>query len=291
MNELTPLIDADILLYEVGSVGEYTNETTGEREYRTFDWVSDLLDRKIQDICMGATGNPRARPKLYLTGNAKYWKKQYIPNFREGIAKAKEYKGTRKADKPFHYYNIYHYLISAYDTTVSNGCEADDLICIEQSKQPNSTIICTRDKDLRMCEGWHYGWECGLQAEFGPYYYDNLGEINLVRKFNKAGKCTSSKIVGGGFAFFCSQLLTGDNVDNIGGLVKSGPVGTYKLLSGAGSEQEYLSLVKQSYREQIGDETWLEVLQEQADLLWIGRAFNEDGSVKRYVIDGSLLQG
>lgn len=274
------LVDADIFLYELGSVGEYLNER-GEKVYRDFDWVAELLHNKVESICKDAGAGKR--PRLFLTGNERYWGDEYIPNFRESVAVSKDYKGTRKLDKPFHYYNLYHYIISAYDTTVSNGCEADDLICIEQNKQPDTTVVCTRDKDLRMSPGWHYGWECGLQPEFGPHYYSSVGEIKLERKFNKHGKCTSSKIVGGGFAFFASQLLTGDTVDNIGGLAGWGAVTAHKLLDGAGTEDEYLSLVKQSYREQVG-EGWLEALQEQADLLWICRERNEDGSLKRFIM-------
>lgn len=281
MTDRIALIDSDILLYEIGAVGEYIDER-GEKAYRDFDFVANILHDKVDSICKaaGATGSPR----LFLTGNERYWGARYIPNFRESIAVSKDYKGTRKADKPFHYYNLYHYIISTYDTVVSNGCEADDLICIEHYSKPDSTIICTRDKDLRMCPGLHYGWECGLQAEFGPHYYSPVGQIELKRKFDKNGKCTSSKIVGGGFAFFASQLLTGDTVDNIGGLGNFGPVKAYKLLSGAGTEDEYLSVVKQSYREQVG-EGWLEALQEQANLLWICRERNEDGSLKGYIIN------
>lgn len=272
-------------LYEIGAVGQYIDEETDETIYRDFDWVAETLHNRVEEICtaVGAT----TKPRLYLTGNQRYWGESYVPNFREAFATKKQYKGTRKQDKPFHYYNLYHYIISTFDTIISNGCEADDLIGIEQysRRAKNDTIICTRDKDLRMVPGWHYGWECGRQAEFGPKYYDNTGEIELVRKFDRHGKCTSSKIVGGGYAFFASQLLTGDVVDNIGGLVRAGPVKAYNLLSECRGEEDYLSVVKQSYREQIGEEGWLEALQEQAHLLYIARELNEDGSLKRYVIN------
>ena len=279
---MQPLIDADIFLYEVGSVGQYVDETTGDIVYRDFEWVAELLHSKVDEICksVGATSEPR----LFLTGNEKYWGDKYVPNFRESIAVSKKYKGTRRQDKPFHYYNLYHYIISSFDTTVSNGCEADDLIGIEQFSRRNDgeTIICTRDKDIRMVPGAHYGWECGKQAEFGPHYYTDEGEIELVRKYDRHGKCTSSKIVGGGKAFFFAQLLTGDVVDNIGGLVRTGPIKAYDLLSECRTEDDYLSVVKQSYRTQVGEEGWLEALKEQADLLWISRERNEDGSLVGY---------
>lgn len=272
-------------MYEIGAVGQFKDETTDELVYRDFEWVAEVLHGKVEEICnnVGAT----KPPKLFLTGNERYWGPgTYTPNFREAVAKQKVYKGSRKNDKPFHYYNLYHYITSTFDTTISNGCEADDLLGIEQVSRGSgdSTIICTRDKDLRMVPGWHYGWECGRQPEFDPYYYSDLGEIELVRKYDRNGKPTSSKIVGGGKAFFFAQLLTGDVVDNIGGLVRTGPVAAYNLLSECRNEDDYLSVVKQSYRSKVGEENWLEALQEQADLLWIGRELNEDGSMKRYII-------
>ncbi len=218
-------------------------------------------------------------PKLYLTGPSWYWKDKYKPNFREALAVSKDYKGTRKNEKPFHYKNLFYYIATSFDTTVANGCEADDLICIEQTSRLDKldTIICTRDKDLRMCEGWHYGWECGLQPEFGPHYYNKLGEISLVK--TKSG----NKLVGGGKAFFFAQLLTGDTVDNIGGLDKTGPVKAYKLLNGATSEGEYYNIVKHAYQDYWG-ELWREKLQEQANLLWIAQGRKFDGSLVHYEI-------
>ena len=283
---MQPLLDADIFLYEIGAVGQYKDDD-GETVYRSFDWVQETLHNKVEEICnnVGAT----KAPKLFLTGNERYWgTDNYKPNFREAAATQKVYKGTRSKEKPFHYYNLYSYITSAFDTTVSNGYEADDLLCAEQFSRlgtSDETIICTRDKDLRMCPGWHYGWECGKQPEFGPHYYDELGEISLERKYNSAGKCVSSSIKGGGKAFFFAQLLTGDVVDNIGGLVKTGPVNTYNLLSECRTEEDYLSAVKRSYRDKLGEENWLEALKEQVNLLWIRREWNEDGSLKGYEMD------
>lgn len=286
---MQPLIDADVLRYEVGAVGEYVEN--GEKVYRDFDWVRATFDGKIKDICeaVGAT----QPPILYLTGdpslNAKLNKRRtregldpiaFVPNFRTAIAEGKPYKGTRKGEKPFHYGNLTAYILSEYNTVVSNGCEADDLICIEQYARlaTEDTIICTRDKDLRQCEGWHYGWECGKQPEFGPHKYDGLGTIQLVK--GKSG----NKITGGGFAFFCAQLLVGDVVDNIGGLHRIGPITAYKMLKDCTTQEAYLEAVKKAYREKWGD-GWAIVAQEQCDLLWMIRELNEDGSYKRFMID------
>lgn len=84
------------------------------------------------------------------------------------------------------------------------------------------TIIRTRDKDLRQCPGWHFGWELYNQPQFGPYLVDELGWIKLSDD--------RKKIRGVGYKFFASQMITGDHVDNISGLSKAGPVAAFELI-------------------------------------------------------------
>ena len=64
-----PLIDADILLYEVGFSGEYKDEMEQPR-VRDFDFVADLFDQKIVEICE-AVFNSRP-PILYFTNTPKF---------------------------------------------------------------------------------------------------------------------------------------------------------------------------------------------------------------------------
>lgn len=158
------------------------------------------------------------------------------------------------------------------------GCEADDDIAIEHTLRGEGTIVCTRDKDLRMVPGLHYGWECGKQPEFGPVEYDSVGEIQLVRR--KSGNV----IKGGGFKFFGAQLLTGDVVDNIGGLKGTGPVGAYELLKDCTTERDIFDTVRGHYEKVVGD-GWKKSLTEQCHLLWIIRERNEDGSLKHFNIE------
>jgi hypothetical protein len=280
----TALIDADVLRYEVGSVGEKFNKETGGLEIRSFDFVKEVFDDRIKTITEGANASSAT---LFLTGDrtthrmasrSGVLEEEFRPNFREGIAKGKVYKGTRKQDKPFHWINLTAYILSQPDVVVANACEADDIISIEHRQNPNETIICTRDKDLRMVPGWHYGWECGKQPEFGPVEYDALGTIELIR--SKSG----NKIKGGGFKFFGAQLLTGDVVDNIGGLRGVGPVGAAELLSDCTSEREVFDAVKRHYEEVAGD-NWKELLTEQCSLLWIIRERNPDRTLKHFNIE------
>lgn len=286
----TALIDADILRYEVGSVGQKLNKETGEVDILPFDFVKEVLDERIRIITEGSGADKAA---LYLTGDRTthriYTKRnpggEFIPNFREALAKGKVYKGTRKADKPFHFYNLTAYILSKGldgDTTVhvANGCEADDLMGIAafNRRDDEGVVICSRDKDLRMVPGTHYGWECGKQPEFGPVVYDDLGKIELVR--SKSG----NKIVGGGWAFFCAQLLTGDVVDNIGGARGIGPVRGYELLQNCTDRRSYFDTVVMAYKENYGPQ-WKEHLAEQSSLLWIIRERNPDGTLKHFNIE------
>jgi hypothetical protein len=279
------LIDADVLRYEIGAIGEYDDKETGEHVIRDFDFVKRKFEDRVQQIVDGSGStsyrlfitNDTTTHRMATRSGSIYVQGGFIPNFREALSKGKVYKGTRKKDRPFHWINLTAHVLSQPNVVVSNGYEADDAIAMEHIRRPHETIICTRDKDLRMVPGSHYGWECGKQPEFGPVEYDSLGKIDLIR--GKSG----NKITGGGFKFFGSQLLTGDVVDNIGGLRGVGPVATAGLLTDCKSEREVFHTVKCHYEKVAGD-GWYELLEEQCHLLWIIRELNEDGSLKHFNI-------
>lgn len=258
---MKPLIDGDILRMEIGSVGQTVNED-GEVVMRSFDFVSELLDTKIREISELVWADES--PTLFLTScprthNILHRKSdvEYKPNFRYDIAKVKPYKGTRKGEKPLHYDNLTAYMINCYDCVVAEGMEADDLLAIYQTdalREGRETIICSRDKDLRMVEGNHFGWECGKQAGYGP-------------------RTVSPDE---GFRFFCTQLLTGDTVDNIPGLPRVGPVKAAAILEGKGTQEEMLEAVTEAYRA-VYEEDWERYLLEQGKLLWMVRELSETG--------------
>ena len=195
---IKPLLDGDIFLYEIGACGQYyepveEGEEKGELLIRSFDFVQELLENRIEEICkaVGAT----EPPTIFFTGKG---------NFRFEIAKTKPYKGNRKdVEKPFHHENILVYLKSAYECITAEDCEADDELAMAQHWQAgrgtfSDTVICTRDKDLRMVPGWHYGWECGLQPEFELQWVSELGTLtpkyDEVDKFKElCDKCHTNK--------------------------------------------------------------------------------------------------
>jgi hypothetical protein len=299
---VTPLIDSDILRYEVGHSGEYwQQEELGDGSWvdvldddgqrikviRDFQFVGDLFDQKIKEICAEVWATEP--PVLYLTNDRRMHKQanklrkkageeelEYQPNFRDAIAEKKEYKGNRKSEKPFHYDNLTAHIFANNEVKVAVGMEADDLLSIDQYARIKEldTIICGRDKDLRITPGLHFGWECGRQMQFGPVVVTELGELTL-----KGG----SKLVGTGLKFFYSQVVTGDAVDNIPGLPRGGPMLAYKSLHDAETEAELFERVAGLYEAKFGD-SWRAEMLEQCRLLWMVRELDDEGQPVQYVM-------
>ncbi|AUR96964.1 5'-3' exonuclease [Vibrio phage 1.253.O._10N.286.45.B12] len=324
---MKPLIDADVLRYEVGACGSFINDE-GETEHRSFDFVANLFDEKVKEICSLVWATEE--PLIFLTVDAatkrqmnKPTKKQvsrlesklegeqcaatiaqithdidslkeemrYKPNFRQEIAKKKEYKATRKSEKPYHYDNLTAYIRSNYDVVCAEGMEADDLLAIHQTTairedRTPTTIICTRDKDLRMVEGMHFGWACGKQAAFGPVRVGRDGAIKPI--FDREGKVRELK--GTGMAFFCVQLITGDTVDNIPGLPRYGPVKALAILEGLTTYEDMLKAVRDAYKSVYGD-MWEEEMLEQARLLWMVTELDDDGQPVLFELPDFLFEG
>ena len=251
---MKPLIDSDIICYEIGFAAEAGWQSPG---FPSFDYVAELLELKIGNIC--AIVEATEAPTFYLTGKT---------NFRTAIAKRHPYK-ARPSLKPFHYHNIKAYLNCKYDTITSEGMEADDLMAIEQTRRGAETIICSRDKDLRQVPGWTYSWELGNQPQFGPVYVDTFGTLQL--------SSDRKKLSGTGLKFFYAQCLTGDRVDTIPGLGGMGPVGAFGVLENAKTEEEAYAATLGAYKEVYGDDAKKELL-EQGRLLWMTRELHDDGS-------------
>lgn len=147
------------------------------------------------------------------------------------------------------------------------------------------TIICSRDKDLRQCPLLHYSWECGKQAEWGPHLVEGLGELFLkVYPEGHKHQGRVKKLTGTGDLWFLAQILMGDDVDNIPGLSGYGPRKVYDLLSTCSSYEEAKKRVEDAYTKYYEKKGKLEeakaAINEQAQLVWMVREMNEDGSLK-----------
>jgi len=250
------LIDGDILRYEVGFGAEtgWRAITEDPEALPPFDYVRDMLNQRIGFI-RGATKSSFAT--VFLTEGK---------TFRDEIAFTKPYKGTRPEKKPWHHDNLSMYMKDILNAEVITEIEADDAMAIEHLSSEDETVICSRDKDLRQVPGLFYSWELGRQAEFGPVNIDKFGWIDYI----------SNKIVGTGYKFFASQVLTGDPVDNIPGLYGCGPKGAYEALEELENPEVVEDKLIDMYKEKHPDD-WEPLLTEQATLCWLCRRFNDEG--------------
>jgi len=211
------LVDADILVYRFGFASE------GDPAEFALARLSEFLDNLYIELSVDEVWG-------YLTGKG---------NFRNEIAVTAPYKGTRIAEKPYHFQLLREYMERAWGFEVVDGMEADDALGIEAYRnEPDETIIVSIDKDLNMIRGQHYNF-----VKNEKYY---VTEEEGIRNFYL-------------------QILTGDKVDNIIGLQGIGPVKSKKLLADCKTELEMYETVLKAYD---GDE--VRVL-ENARLLWILR--------------------
>lgn len=178
-------------------------------------------------------------------------------NFRNDLATIRPYKGNRdKSHKPVHGPAIREYVYANHPHVVSDGEEADDVIgythYARYKQDPESSIICTQDKDLNMIPGFHYNF----------YKKEGAWISNETADYN-----------------FYKQLLTGDPTDNIQGVPKIGQKKAEKILYGLEGDVEAMYNVVQleyvkaySFDETIDPEA---ILVENARLLWIRREKGE----------------
>ena len=251
------LFDYDLWAYDIG----YAAESGGK--LASLDWVHRVIDQRIVDI------QKTLQLKSYegfLTGSG---------NFRYDIAVTEPYKSNRSSGRPKHWQAIRDYLQEKHYAVEVQGIEADDALAVRQTELGDLSIIISRDKDLRQVPGWHYGYPVGAQPEFGPWKYDEIGELEL-QYFYKTVKgeqqVSRTKLSGGGLKFFYSQVLTGDETDTYPGLRGVGNAGAYRLLKDCKTERQMFDAVLQAYEEV--HENALERMTEQARLAWMVREYD-----------------
>lgn len=195
--------------------------------------------------------------EFYLTGDG---------NFRHDIAKQAPYKGNRKQPRPYHYKNVTEYLKFKYNATVVEGMEADDMLAIRQTELGDKSVIVSRDKDLRMVKGWHYGYAMSNQPEKDLEYIDEIGYL-IKHK---------SKLIGGGLKWFYAQCIMGDKTDNILGIPKAGPIAAFKALNELTTEEEMKDATLQLYKNYFGEQAE-EAFIENARLVWMVTSLDGEG--------------
>lgn len=200
------------------------------------------MDVLIQQI-IEATDATKYR--VYLSGK---------DNFRKKINL--EYKANRKDTvPPVYLQDCRQYLLDNHSAVMSVGCEADDLLGIEQcdveTYETGETVICTLDKDLRMIPGNHYNW---VKVEL-----DTVAQQDGLRHFYK-------------------QMMIGDRSDNIFGVDKIGPVKAGKLIDHLDEEQDMFDVVYSKYE---GDAKRFVM---NANCLWIWRNQGETWACRQNLV-------
>jgi len=303
MRKIKCLVDADLLTYECASVAQYKDKS-GEWVAKSFDCASTALDNKIKEILEETESTEE--PTLYLTQDRSMYERDtkrlakkgvgtyaiapYTPNFREGIAVTKPYKGNRQSEKPYHYDNIREYIRNMYDCKLAVGMEADDLISIDHNieYEDYETVLCSRDKDLRITPGLHYGWGISRKNAEGEVIKGKPFGPKMISRIVYLDEPKSGTLKGGGLKFFYSQLITGDTVDNIGGLPRKGGVFAYKLLKDCETEEELFQATYGAYCDHFNvsdsdsEKDCIEYFKEQAGLLWMIQQLDEDGELVHY---------
>jgi hypothetical protein len=171
--------------------------------------------------------------KAWITGKS---------NYRYDIAKTVPYKGNRKdAVKPKHYDALREHLVKRHDAILTVGEEADDTVAIESTKLLDECWIVHVDKDLDQLQGWHYN-----PVRDERYYVSDFEA----------------------YKSFCTQMLTGDRIDNIPCLAGIGPKKAAKALAESKTKEELLLAAWSKY-EELGHT--LEYFIEQGQLLWLRR--------------------
>jgi hypothetical protein len=257
------IIDADIIAYRAAAANDSYPDPLYNNQYHknfikvdnpetykiigsyqgTIDAVETLMNYVIAEtVAFPEEGNV----ECYLTGSN---------NFRYDVAKYVPYKGNRSLKvKPVHLQEARDYLVRKWGAVISEGEEADDLIGIASSfGSPDTTVVCTIDKDMLQLPCWHFNFVRGTWVRVS------------VDEGNK---------------FFYTQILTGDAADNIKGIYRVGPVKAGKILKGLTTEGEMYEACVQAYATsdealKANPDCWIEYgkarVLENARLLWLRR--------------------
>jgi hypothetical protein len=222
------LIDGDIIAYRCSFSKKGEPPKTLGQALRDVD---DLVEYTLTECSFYNTSKNYT---LYLTGGSG----NGGGNYRDDIAVTAVYKGNRPKEKPELLPYVRQHLEEAFETEVSYGEEADDLIAMEATKIGPHVVVASADKDMLQIPAYHFNFNNGVWKTVDYWQ---------------------------GLQFFYTQILTGDTADNIKGLFRVGPKKAEKILKGAQTEDDLWDRVLEAYD---GD---LDRVVENARLLWLRR--------------------
>jgi len=185
-------------------------------------------------------------------------------NYRKAVAVTAQYKGGRISTKPYFWRKIRDTFYKDARCIASVGEEADDVMSKKLMESPYHACV-TVDKDLKNTPGTHWNDHTGVGAHVTPAMaYHN----------------------------FYTQLLTGDQVDNIKGCPRIGKVKAMEILTGCRTPEEYECRVGLAYATAKGVTDPESRMIEMGQLLWMRRVDGEmwnlraNGFTTREVVGG-----
>ena len=142
----TLLVDADIVAYQFAVVNEQEYEWDEETTSKALDLDGALeaVDYFIKRLMV----TTKASKALFCFSSS--------PNFRYDVLPT--YKHNRTGEKPELYSEVRAYIEDNYPCKVKPTLEADDVMGILSTLNPEQMVIATIDKDLMQIQGHHYNW-------------------------------------------------------------------------------------------------------------------------------------
>ncbi len=197
-------------------------------------------------------------------------------NFRDHLYP--EYKQTRHVEDPLkrnRFVPILRRLAVAEDYAIeATGRESDDYIRIwaEEAREAGDPFcVMSNDKDFGCIPGKHVNIHrhSGVTLEtWKPVIFDVSPE-EATR-------------------YYYSQLLSGDNVDNIPGIPGVAEKTALKLLKGCSTEEQMQEIVVGQYMASYGDE-WYEYLLSNGKMIHLQKNLNDYFSIRNWPVVGTVM--
>lgn len=204
--------------------------TTEQYLTASIDAQKQYMDAAICKIVDDIYDGSEVEIRIYISNT--------FPTFRHKLATIRPYKGKRSHLKPISYGALYDHLIAEWGAiAVDAGIEADDQVCIDAydaSKGGIKHTIVHIDKDLDQIPGTHYNFKTRALYEVGKVE----AAYNLY-----------------------TQVIVGDDADNIQGIPSKGKVAAKNTLSNLPYDLG-VDNAAQSYTHYCSI-LWLEVLEKQ----------------------------
>lgn len=206
------LIDADIIAFQAASSVEEVIHWGDDlwTLHSNLQPAIKLLEDKFLAL-VDAVGWPSASPVLCFSDSLS-WRKREYP----------QYKANRKKRKPIVYGALLEHCLENYPSLQMPYLEADDVMGIEATRNPETTVIVSIDKDMRTIPCTLYDWN---KPELGVQEID---EVQADR-------------------WLATQALTGDTTDGYPGCPGIGPVRAKKVLDGLTDPYELWDAVLRTY--------------------------------------------